>query len=238
MEPSATYSTLWKAIIRPPRSEYDPLKDLGPPVFNLPSQITVQRTDLTLTNPRNQLLHCSLFEPCTTNKNKVPCVVYLHGNCSSRVEALDIVPSLLSRHVSVFCFDFAGCGKSEGDYISLGWHERGDLACVIKFLRTEKQVERIGVWGRSMGAVTALMMSEWENNITGMVLDSPFSDLKTLAVELCKGYKSHLPTVIVKTGLKMIRRSVKKRAKFDIYKVSPILQVADIKIPALFMVAT
>ena len=39
-----------------------------------------------------------------------------------------------------------------------------------------------------MGAVTALMYSERDLNIGGMVLDSPFSDLKLLVKDLAKTF--------------------------------------------------
>ena len=65
----------------------------------------------------------------------MPCVVYLHGNSSSRVEALSAVEVLLPANMTLFCFDFAGCGKSEGEYISLGYYEKEDVKCVMKHLR-------------------------------------------------------------------------------------------------------
>lgn len=42
------YSTLWKAIIRPPRFQYE-MKDLGPQEFFLET-MKVVRTDLELIN--------------------------------------------------------------------------------------------------------------------------------------------------------------------------------------------
>ena len=63
---------------------------------------------------------------------KIPCVIYLHGNSSGRPETLPIVDLMIPLGVSVFTFDFAGCGMSEGEYISLGWHERDDLELVIE----------------------------------------------------------------------------------------------------------
>jgi len=44
---------------------------------------------------------------------------------------------------------------SEGDYISLGYYEKDDLSCVVDHLRKTEKVTTIGLWGRSMGAVTA-----------------------------------------------------------------------------------
>ena len=39
----------------------------------------------------------------------------------------------------------------------------------------------IGLWGRSMGAVTALMHADRDPSIAAMVLDSPFTTLKSVA---------------------------------------------------------
>ena len=50
----------------------------------------------------------------------MPAVIYLHGNSSSRLEGLKIATELFRRNINLFVFDFAGCGLSEGDYISLG----------------------------------------------------------------------------------------------------------------------
>lgn len=53
--------------------------------------------------------------------------------------------------------DFSGSGKSEGDYITLGINEEDDLNCAIGFLDEIFKFKEYAVWGRSMGAVTALL---------------------------------------------------------------------------------
>jgi alpha/beta superfamily hydrolase len=65
---------------------------------------------------------------------------------------------LLPSNITVFTLDFSGSGLSEGDYVSLGWHEKDDLKTVVSYLRNSNQVSRIGLWGRSMGAVTRLLL--------------------------------------------------------------------------------
>ena len=45
---------------------------------------------------------------------------------------------------------------SEGDSISLGWYEKDDISTVMDLLRKVSYVRNIGLWGRSMGAATAL----------------------------------------------------------------------------------
>ena len=87
------YRTLWKAIIRPPRAEYE-IKDMGPQSIMIGGTI-VQRTDLELKNSKGFTLQCSFFEPTVRKWEELPCVIYMHGNSSCRLEALEAVPILL-----------------------------------------------------------------------------------------------------------------------------------------------
>lgn len=48
---------------------------------------------------------------------------------------------------------------------------------VIEYLRLTQKVGLIGLWGRSMGAVTSIFYTSNDPSIAGMVLDSPFSNL-------------------------------------------------------------
>jgi len=232
------YSELWKAVIRPPRDTYE-LKDLGPTVFSIESR-TYQRTDLELKNLRGLTLVCSHFEPipCERVSEKLPCVVYLHGNCSSRLEAVSTLPVLLPFNITVFCLDFAGSGLSDGEYLSLGYYERDDLAAAVNHLRESDRVTCIGLWGRSMGASTALLHADRDPSIAGLVLDSPFSDLKVLCEELVDVYtNSKIPSWVVWIALEMVRSSISQHAAFDIFELAPIKHVSTSFIPALFAAA-
>lgn len=111
-------------------------------------------------------------------------MIYMHGNASNRREAFELVQYFLSSNITLFCFDFPGCGNSEGEYISLGWWERDDVQCIVDYLRKNRKISSVGLWGRSMGAVTALLHGDRDPTIAGMVLDSPFSNLRTLIDEL------------------------------------------------------
>lgn len=62
-----------------------------------------------------------------------------------------------------------GSGLSDGKWVTLGAHEVDDLAIVVQHLRSQGGVSSIGLWGRSMGAVTALLYSHMDPNIAGMV---------------------------------------------------------------------
>jgi pimeloyl-ACP methyl ester carboxylesterase len=163
----------------------------------------------------------------------MPCIIYMHGNSSCRLEALELIPNLLQANITLFCFDFVGCGNSEGEFISLGWHERDDVNVIVNYLREHRKVSTIGLWGRSMGAATALLHANRDPSIAGMVLDSPFSDLRQLVQELARTH-TKVPSFLVSTAMKLIRGSVKDRANFDIYNLTPIQNLGECFIPALF----
>jgi pimeloyl-ACP methyl ester carboxylesterase len=180
-------------------------------------------------------LQCSHFEPHESCRHweELPCVIYLHGNSSSRLEAMDAMQYLLPSNITLFCFDFAGCGISGGEYISLGWFERDDLNLIVEHLRKERRVSTVGLWGRSMGAVTSLLHGDRDPSIAGMVLDSPFADMKQLVMELAKTH-TKIPGFLVSGAMKLVKSTIKSKANFDIMDLSPISHVKECFIPALF----
>lgn len=101
-------------------------------------------------------MECSYFEARSSNNKPHPCVIYLHGNSSSRIEGLSLIEFLIPFDISLILIDFAGCGISEGDYISLGYYEKDDAGLAIDYIKQRKQITKIGIWGRSMGASTAI----------------------------------------------------------------------------------
>merc|ERR1740117_1874671 len=232
---SEAYSMLWKMIIRPPRDLYS-LEELGPAKFRLGRRV-YERKDLQLTSSRGFCLECSHFLPCKAPEAKRPCVVYLHGNCSCRLEAFDALPVLLPRDLTVFCMDLAGSGRSEGEYISLGHHEQQDLQVVLEHLRASGKVTSIGLWGRSMGAVTSILRAADDHALAACVLDSPFGDLKTVAEELVNRGRFKVPQFLVNMAFEMVRSEVITRAAFDPVDLVPINCAPKARCPAMFGVA-
>ena len=228
-----SYEDLWKAVIRPNRDDYKD-EDLGPDKFQINHKF-YKRTDFSITNKRNLKLMCSFWEPYDEEREytRLPCVVYLHGNSSSRCEALAEIKYLLPLNITVFAFDFSGCGHSQGEYISLGWYEREDVESVIEYLRKTNKVSTIGLWGRSMGAVTAIMYGDRDPSIAGMVLDSAFASLKELIEELVKE-RVNLPNFIVNQATKLVKSTIMKKAKFNLDEIEPKKYAARCFIPALF----
>ncbi|XP_043709197.1 uncharacterized protein LOC122658346 [Telopea speciosissima] len=225
-------------IIRPPRAEYIPENDLLDQEFMLKGQ-WFQRKDLEITNSRGNVLQCSHYVPVIVPEGKtLPCVIYCHGNSGCRADASEAALILLPSYITVFALDFSGSGLSEGEHVTLGWNEKEDLKAVVDYLRSDGNVSCIGLWGRSMGAVTSLIYGSEDPSIAGMVLDSPFSDLVELMMELADRYKFRVPKFTVKFAIQYMRKVIQKRAKFDIMDLNTIKVAKSCFVPVLLGHAT
>ncbi|KAF8085365.1 hypothetical protein N665_0670s0012 [Sinapis alba] len=221
-------------IIRPPRAEYDREHDLLEKEFMMKGR-WYQRKDLEIKNSRGDVLQCSHYMPVERPEgNPLPCVIYCHGNSGCRADGSEAAIMLLPSNITVFTLDFSGSGLSGGEHVTLGWNEKDDLKAVVEFLRQDGNISLIGLWGRSMGAVTSLMYGAEDPSIAGMILDSPFSDLVDLMMELVDTYKFRLPKFTVKFAIQFMRRAIQKKAKFDIMDLNTIKVAKSSFVPVLF----
>ncbi len=241
---------LCSLFIRQPRAQYT-LDDLGPPHFALwrpgtattaPRRLQFGRDDFIVQNARNENVHASYFYPTFTERTdaegpppKVPVFVYCHGSAASRLDAVvDCLGLLLRYQIGVVVLDFAGCGHSSGDYMSLGCREPGDIQAVLEYV-TETyghMIESYSLWGRSMGGVSAVRYAAmWTAlpaeeraempPLKALVLDSPFSNLWKLAEYIVENFKSATPKVLLSgiaaIGLPLVRNGIMERVPdFDI----------------------
>ncbi len=241
------YDDLVNAIVRPPRATYED-EMLGPAAFDYGGK-PYERLDATVPNKRGLNLKASLWRP-TAHVDGAPCVVYLHGNASCRVEGVGVLAPVLAMGAMLAAFDFAGCGHSDGTHISLGFYERDDVATIIEWVRAEARAGAVGLWGRSMGAASAIMHASRDASIAAIVCDSPFASIEQIALDLVSGGPEQasddaanarrsggmprVPLFLARTALRMIASSVKSRASFDLYKVRPIDTASTCFCPALF----
>jgi alpha/beta superfamily hydrolase len=136
--------------------------------------------------------------------------------------------------MSLFCFDFGGCGMSEGEFVSLGHFEKEDISTVIKYIYCQKPTIHIVLWGRSMGAAASILYSFSNPHLTAMVLDSPFANFSQVADEMVSDYKI-VPKFVRKYLIKGTAQYIKENYNFDIMKLNPISFVRNCKIPTIFI---
>lgn len=230
-----SYENCWKAIIRPHRDIYSVIQ-LGDKKFLYKYKFECVREDYKLMTKRGFLIQCSFYR--YDIKSRIPfirpCVIYLHGNSSSRIESTRILRYMFEKKIDVFTFDFPGCGLSEGEYISLGYHEQHDVKDVIDFVSKLPGVGNIGLWGRSMGAATALLCSYDDKRVKAICVDSPFCDMNRLVKELC--YNTYgIPGFVVSSVLYFVKKTIKSKNNMEFDELNPIEKAPLATVPAIFI---
>jgi len=165
---------------------------------------------------------------------KLPCVIYAHGNSGCRADGNEAIFCVLNDNITVLALDFAGSGLSEGEYITLGVNEAEDLKACVEHLHSNGHVSLIGLWGRSMGSAASLIYASETPSVAGLVLDSSFSSLTELMMEIVAVYMPKLPKPLAKCIMFYMARVIKKRTRMDLYKLDIKKYAQSCFIPALF----
>lgn len=103
-------------------------------------------------------------------------ILVAHGHADKRAENMHAL--FASHGYGVVAWDFRAHGASEGEFTSLGYYEVRDAKAALDFARSQPEVEHIGAWGGSMGAVTMIRAAAQYPEIEALVADSPFTTLE------------------------------------------------------------
>jgi uncharacterized protein len=110
-------------------------------------------------------------------------VIVSGGHKGQRTNSLGISAALWRKGFNVILYSYRGMPGSDRAPITFGIKEVLELQAVIAFARKRIPHARIGLIGYSMGAVVSLLGAAGEPGVEALVLDSPFSDLRTLLAE-------------------------------------------------------
>jgi fermentation-respiration switch protein FrsA (DUF1100 family) len=110
-------------------------------------------------------------------------VIVSGGHKGQRTNSLGISAALWRKGFNVILYSYRGMPGSDRAPITFGIKEVLELQAVIAFARKRVAHARIGLLGYSMGAVVSLLGAAGEPGVEALVLDSPFSDLRTLLAE-------------------------------------------------------
>lgn len=106
-------------------------------------------------------------------------VVFLHGYTASKSQSLSVAPFLHQAGYHVLAFDFRAHGDSDGDHTTVGLDEAEDVRAAVAYLaaRGDVDMERVALFGWSMGAAAALHAARDLPEVKALVADSSFASL-------------------------------------------------------------
>jgi len=191
------------------------------------------REDIDIKNPKDLKMKSSFYY--INDSIPRPTVIYLHGNGSFRGEGASHAKQLLSNGFNLLVFDYIGCGKSDGTFITLGANEQYDIQPLIDYLKGTKRVTKIFLYGRSMGAATALLYVSGKPDpiVAGVIADSPFAYFSELFKDIASslGIPEGFEQIIYPSAVSAIQ----EKYGFDLKELNPIKGVEKVKLPALFI---
>ncbi|MBB6453256.1 hypothetical protein HNQ94_001704 [Salirhabdus euzebyi] len=134
---------------------------------------------------------------------------------------------------NIFTADMRGHGKSDGEYIGFGWHDRLDYVDWIDMvIEKNGPSSEIVLHGVSMGGATVLMVSgeELPDNVKAIVADSPYTNVYDL-FDYQMERMFHLPDFPVLPTTSLV---TKLRAGYSLTEASALDQVKKAEIPILY----
>lgn len=160
-------------------------------------------------------------------------VIAIHGYISEGKQMIYPAKEFYNMGYNVLVVDLRGHGKSEGEYVGMGWQDRLDVIQWINYIIGKNKDSKIILYGISMGASTVMMTTgeELPVNVRLAIEDcgytSAWDELEIKLEELF-----NLPSFPVLNAANTVCNI---RANYDLKEASCIKQVEKSITPTLFI---
>ncbi len=159
-------------------------------------------------------------------------IIFAHGYNANRGK-LEVAAFFNWAGFSVLMFDFRGHGESEGDYISMGYHESKDILGAIIFLsqREDVNLDYLYGFGQSMGAAALIFAQEQKPSFDGLILESTYPDLhQNIATRFKRTYG--LPKFPFATSMTLFGSLI---LGVNSFSTSPINSIPKVRMPVFLI---
>ncbi|WP_103867321.1 alpha/beta hydrolase [Aquimarina sp. I32.4] len=159
-------------------------------------------------------------------------IILLHGIRSNKESFVKLSKKLSLAGYNSIALDSRAHGQSGGTHCTFGVKEKKDISVLINLLNQQENItENIGIWGQSLGGAIALQSLGNDKRITFGVIESTFSDFKTITNDY---FKYHVGFNIKPLTNYLIYRAG-KIAGFDPDDARPITYCKKIEQPVLIV---
>ncbi|MCR5594733.1 MAG: alpha/beta hydrolase [Lachnospiraceae bacterium] len=159
-------------------------------------------------------------------------IISVHGYRDDHRFMLPYVMGFYKAGFNVFTQDNRAHGLSDGDYISMGWHDKDDVYEWIDCIRRMDPEAQVIVHGVSMGGATTMMVSGLNHPaVVGYIEDCGYTTTwEMFKVVMNRDY--HLPTFPIMNLTNLV--SIIK-LKYNFKTSSSLAQIAKCKCPIMFI---
>ena len=175
-------------------------------------------------------LHADIYE---NEKSDSKWVILVHGYGGKTDFQFRWIRNLYEKGYNVLSPDLRGHGKSEGNYIGMGWDDRLDIVSWVDEIVKINPDSEIIMLGISMGAATVMNTSgeDLPSNVKAIIEDCGYTSTEDIfAYQLKSMFNlAEFPVLYAANTVTKIR------AGYDIFGSSAMVQVAKSKTPMLFI---
>ena len=140
--------------------------------------------------------------PPVPDSERAPGLIWFYGNYETVSALAPLIDELRPRATAMLILDYRGYGTSDGKPTEKGLYLDAEAAWTYLSNREEVDPNRISVYGRSLGSVLALFLSE-SKPVRSVVLDSPF----TSARDMAKVHYWYVPRFMLRLKLDNLSRA-------------------------------
>lgn len=174
-----------------------------------------------------------------SNINTKDVIVLVHGIESNYHEVLNVAFNYLENGYNVVVYNQRQTGYTGGTEYTFGVYERLDLEEVVNYAAKNYPEGILGVHGFSMGAATATMhteINEEKKNVDFYILDAPYHTMKSavnLGIE-----RKNIPLIPLRYVSWAGELYIKRKAGFRYKDSEPYRAVKGISVPVMLIHGT
>lgn len=207
--------------------------------FYFLKEINLLRNFSITTSINDLKLEGTIIFPILRNKNNNKVIIMCHGVTNNRWSNFYVIHLAIQRGYKVVIYDARNHGSSEKNPTTLGQSEAFDLNDIINWVNCNYNVQKIGIYGFSMGASTCIFWLNYffkslsENKVKMIVCDSVFDEFEVQKKNILgSGLLWYIKNFFLEKG-------IKKRLGTNFNKLANISPVFNIPkenvIPILFL---
>jgi len=155
-------------------------------------------------------------------------LIMIHGVGSCKEVYLGSAPALSQIGYNIFLVDMRQHGKSGGQFITYGYHEKHDISKILDWLEARTNGLKTGIYGNSMGGAVAIQSLAHDDRLAFGLIESTFTDLPSVA----NAYGRRMGGFALPFWLSnYVLHRAEKIADFKPFTVRPLEAAASVKQP-------
>lgn len=192
-----------------------------------PQSMNLAYEDVTLTT-EDGLKLAAWYVP-RTDAPTDSAVIILHGYPADKGDLVRRT-AFLALDYNLLFVDFRYFGGSEGNISTVGAKEVMDLLAAVDYLKKERGMRRIGVYGFSMGGAVGIMALERTDDIDAVASEAAYAELRMMAEDLYRNFGplNKFLSWMTAIGSRLF-------LKIDIDDTSPAKAAAETDVPILII---